>query len=138
MFCVMLIHFGWAFLVEAARTLTTGNVSLRLGWAVAILGCFILGLVVLPRWRGSRWILVPGGLVRRLPGRKYRSRLHVFNPASSLLIVTNQIDQWWHAYIWDETTYGSIQMNRNEAELLLRNWISNMPPPKAEELSDLE
>lgn len=133
-----IVMVGWWAIAELVSTMRNGEVSLRLGIYLALFAFFTYAAISGRYNTSSRWVLVPGGLVVRAPRRRGDWKVHVFDPATSLLIITNQIDQWCHVYVWDFATSDALPLNRSEAELLLRNWLSNMPPPSVEELSDLE
>jgi hypothetical protein len=90
-------------------------------------------------WRSrQQWLLVPGGLAsRRARFRRRDWELHLFQRESSVLIVKNQWRHFWWAYVADRQTVQMAGMTPREAVMLLRAWLSPLPTPPLERLSDL-
>lgn len=90
-------------------------------------------------WRSQQqWLLVPGGLAsRRARFRRRDWELHLFRRESSVLIVKNGSQQLWTAHIADDKEYQLARMTTREASMLLRAWLSPLPTPMLERLSDL-
>ncbi len=90
-------------------------------------------------WRSrQQWLLVPGGLAsRRTRFRRRDWELHLFQRESSVLIVRNDSRQIWAAYVADGQTHQMARMTGREAVMLLRAWLSPLPTPPLERLSDL-
>lgn len=85
-----------------------------------------------------QWFVVPGGaLVRRARFRDRKWRLHLFDPRTSVLVVHQSTRQRWHVYVVDEHRSESTVVTKNEADILLRGWLSPLEPPPIERLSDL-
>jgi hypothetical protein len=91
-------------------------------------------------WRFNRqWFLVPGGVVLRKAGwRSARWTLHLFERTSSVLFVGMSARTQWLAAVADGKEASHLQVTPAEADLLLRAWLSSVPPPPIETLSDLE
>jgi hypothetical protein len=63
--------------------------------------------------------------------------LHLFRRESSVLIVKNGSRQLWTAYVADDKEHQMARMTTREAVMLLRAWLSPLPTPPLERLSDL-
>lgn len=89
-------------------------------------------------WR-QQWLLVPGGIVSR-KSRMFQSKtvLHVFRRIDSVLIAQYASRKLWAVYVADSAAVQMARMTPREAHLLLRAWLSPIPPPALERLSDLE
>jgi len=72
-----------------------------------------------------------------VPARKSSWRLHLFEPAKSILILTGYHGHWSYAYVADAAQSGSLQLRRSELDLLLAAWLSPLRPPRLEEIADL-
>ncbi len=90
-------------------------------------------------WRSrQQWLLVPGGLAsRRARFRRRDWELHLFQRESSVLIVKNDRRHIWAAHVADDQTHQMARMTRREAVMLLRAWLSPLPTPPLERISDL-
>jgi len=90
-------------------------------------------------WRSrQQWLLVPGGLAsHRARFRRRDWELHLFQRESSVLIVRNQWRHFWWVYVADRQTVQMAGMTPREAVMLLRAWLSPLPTPPLERLSDL-
>lgn len=107
-------------------------------WSVLLILCFV-GIGGVGAWRSTeQWLLVPGGLVRRLArGRSSTWMLQLFTPSSSILLLKDTEANNRVVAVADAHQSASVEVTVAEAELLLRVWLSPMPPPSIERLSDL-
>ena len=98
-----------------------------------------LGVPFVRHYFGSPpWLLVPGGLVRRAAGRgAATSEVNLFVRANSILIIRPIGTGLWRFIVSDGWHCGSAQVSLKEKDLLLRAWLSPLPPPDAEKLVDL-
>jgi len=125
-------------LTETVRLLQTGRPTVKFGMFLGFTAWLVWGLRASPNWQSScQWALVPGGLIRRVPARKSSWRLHLFEPAKSILILTGYHGHWSYAYVADAAQSGSLQLRRSELDLLLAAWLSPLRPPRLEEIADL-
>jgi len=90
-------------------------------------------------WReGIQWFLVPGGVVvRRVQGRAKAWALHYFQQPSSVLMTRNFRQQSWEVCVADGDRHQTVFITERELTMLLRAWLSPLPPPALERLSDL-
>ena len=85
-----------------------------------------------------QWFLVPGGLVlRRSSWRQSHWTLHLFQRRTSVLLVGRMQRQRWGLIVADAETAATAAITEAEADTLLRAWLSPVPPPPIERLSDL-
>jgi FtsH-binding integral membrane protein len=117
-----------------ARHVTLNAVMWTVYFVVALVGVGGRGA-----WRSrQQWLLVPGGLAsRRTRFRRRDWELHLFQRESSMLIVKNDRRHIWAAYVADGQTHQMARMTTREAVMLLRAWLSPLPTPPLERLSDL-
>lgn len=88
---------------------------------------------------GARqWLLVPGGLVVRKARRGgLTSSVHLFERRTSVLCVHQVRRRVWIVTAADADAYETTVGTKKEVDFLLRAWLSPLPPPSAEQLSDL-
>ena len=86
----------------------------------------------------EQWFLVPGGLILR-EARLIRPewKVHLFDRRRSVLIV-RRIDHGRRiVFVADAETDKRVTVSPDESEFILRAWLSPIPPPSVDELSDL-
>ncbi|MBU0718166.1 MAG: hypothetical protein KJ749_07965 [Planctomycetes bacterium] len=89
-------------------------------------------------FRRAEWFVIPGGvLVRGTRKRAGGSSLHVYDRRKSVLIVHRLRGSVWMALVADDKCHHRSTMTQHEATLLLRAWLSPVPPPPVEQLTDL-
>ena len=92
-----------------------------------------------PRWLSRQWFLVPGGLVlRRAPWFQRHWTLHLFNRQTSVLLVGRLHRQRWGLFVADNTRNDYALITEDEAQFVLRAWLSPLPPPPLDRLADLQ
>lgn len=128
--------FGFNFVVAAWRAIETRQVTIDLvAWGLA-LGAMAL-VPASARTRGQL-LAVPGGAVLRRTGwRQPNWRLHVFDRRTSNLMVVRIWRQQWGVYVHDGEQSARTLATKQEADFLLRAWLSPLEPPTLERLSDL-
>jgi hypothetical protein len=127
--------FNWCLhLVDALRhwrcTPMFALWTVGLGW-----------LLFLPGWRQIReqWFLVPGAVVvRKAPWLRGDWKLHLFERGKSVLCVGPTRRRGWLVAVADDQQQVQSAVTRAEADFLLRAWLSPIPPPSADKLTDLE
>lgn len=88
-------------------------------------------------WK-QQWMLVPGGIVsRRLRMFRSATELHLFKRTESVLIAQAAQQKLWAVHVADAGASQMARMTAREAHLLLRAWLSPIPPPPIEQLTDL-
>ncbi|MGD2111342.1 MAG: hypothetical protein PVI86_18345 [Phycisphaerae bacterium] len=86
----------------------------------------------------TQWFVVPGGLLlRRFKRGNGGWQLHLFERQESLLIAHRGEFNRWTITVGDADCAGQIFVTQTEADFLLRAWLSPIPPPPVEQLSDL-
>jgi len=99
----------------------------------------ILGFGYSSASQSQQWLLVPGGFAsRRSKTFQSASELHLFVRGKCMLIAQETVRKTWFVYVADVQTSQMAQMTAREAHLLLRAWLSPIPPPPIERLSDLQ
>lgn len=85
-----------------------------------------------------QWFIVPGGLIVR-EGKFFSQdcKLHLFDRSTSVLIVNKISKHQWSLYAAKKGSFQRAVVTRKESEILLRAWLSPLPPPPIEQLSDL-
>ncbi|RMF85618.1 MAG: hypothetical protein D6744_01160 [Planctomycetota bacterium] len=88
----------------------------------------------------ARWMLVPGGLLLMSPRRgSTKWNLHVFDRRASVLIayVIRGVKGAYTVVVADRDHSASRDITDVELDMLLRAWISPLPPPDVERLAEL-
>ncbi|OWY71854.1 hypothetical protein B7486_09345 [cyanobacterium TDX16] len=87
---------------------------------------------------GPSWLLVPGGLVmRKAKKRGMASEVHLFSPDQTVLLIRPLNKRMWIMHAEDENEFGMLNVSDRELTMLLRAWLSPIPPPSVEKLVDL-
>jgi len=87
---------------------------------------------------GPAWLLVTGGLVmRKAKKRGMASDVHLFVPEGTSLLIRPLNKRLWQMIVSDEKEFGIAQISDRELTMLLRAWLSPIPPPSVEKLVDL-
>ena len=88
-------------------------------------------------WR-KQWFVLPGALLLRTGGwRDATWRLHLFDRRTSVLVILGYARRRSLLFVADADRTERTVVTRNEANLLLRGWLSPLEPPPVERLSDL-
>ena len=83
--------------------------------------------------------MVPGGLIIRKAGLLDRRwKVHLLEPANSILLVFQAGRRQWIACAATEDFFDRVVMTKREADFLLRAWLSPLSPPPVEKLTDLQ
>ncbi len=131
---MVLLGFEWVLALikaTAQRTVT---------WPLL---AFSLALLIMawmpPNWGFTRqWFVVPGAIVLRKFGwLQRRWNLQLFERCQSVVCVSHWSRNIWSATVADTRASFSRYLTRDEAEFLLRAWLSPLPPPAVERLADL-
>jgi hypothetical protein len=86
----------------------------------------------------SQAFLVPAGLFHRRLGfidRRWQS--HLFQQSESVLLLRLSYGGLWHLSMADVTHAIQTAITRKEAQMLIRAWLSPLPAPSFERISDL-
>lgn len=126
-------------LITAVRDLLEGRqpaalrsvfIGLAAGAPIALLAA------VVASWRQERWFVVPGAiLVRRSSWWSQRSEISMFQREKSVLM--HWLDANQLAIGSADGRMSSTAATARMAELAIRAWLSPLPPPAIERLSDL-
>ena len=126
----------WA--IQVAQSLSQKRITLpAVLWTAALVAALFVGPI---RGRAAeQWFIVPGGMVRRKasPFQK-RWSLHLFERSKSVLCAVRWFGQSWLILVQDGHETARRNATRDEVTLLLRAWLSPLPPPPVERLSDLD
>ncbi len=136
---VMVILFGITTIFAALGSFRSGKISPQAIQFLLMMLVPILGIGGRGAWRTNRqWLLVPSGIVVRKAGMfKKKWFLHLFQRADSALFVRQNSKQIWSATVADGNSWATVQMTTRESFMLLRTWLSPLPTPPLEQLSDL-
>lgn len=139
---------GGAFLILifAAQAIGPLFESIRIGrptpmlyfWIALIGASIFLPLHTLKRFR-KHWLVANGGIVLRYSRMRDKDwKLYVFNRRSAVLSVRelHKTGQWWVGVSDAERTESTV-MTAAEAQVLIAAWLSPLPPPPVERLTDL-
>ncbi len=86
----------------------------------------------------KQWFAVPGGLIVRKAGFRDRGwKVHLLEPADSVLVIFQASRRHWIACAATEDFFDRVVMTKREADFLLRAWLSPLSPPPVEKLTDL-
>lgn len=127
------------WLMAAVDAMHQRKITMRLLFWTAI----SIATIFIPRrtkW-SQQWLVVPGGVILRKTGwLKPAASLHLFDRIASVLCLvpqTKRMDQWIVA-VADRESWAYTIATRLEADFLLRAWLSPVPPPPLERLSELQ
>lgn len=136
---------GWALLViigfEWVAALIKAIAQRTITWHLLLFSLALLILALAPANRvfTHQWFVVPGEIILRTAGwLQSRWSLHLFERRRSVLCVSHWSRNVWRADIADAETSSDCNLTRDEAEFLLRAWLSSLPPPPIERLTDLQ
>ena len=135
----MIAIFAFNAAVGGWESYRAGHITFNaVMWTVYLIVALV-GLGGRGAWKSrQQWLLVPGGLAsRRARFRRRDWELHLFQRESSVLIVSNPWRHLWWAYVADHQTVQMAGMTPRETVMLLRAWLSPLPSPPLEQLSDL-
>lgn len=112
-----------------ARLPFAARISLMLG-PLLLLGNSLLGSFVVNRAQPSRgWYVAPGCLiVKKLGG------LHQFVNSWSNLVLQPFSKDGWSVFVTDRATQSRCQLTNEEAHIVLRAWLTPLPPPTPDQL----
>jgi hypothetical protein len=124
-------------LIYAWRSIAEGRVQPNLILWIAFLSLTLFGASGAAQSR-KQWFVVPGGLIVRKTGRLDRNwKVHLLEPAKSVLMVFQAGRHQWIACAADENFTDRVVVTKREADFLLRAWLSPLSPPAVEKLTDL-
>lgn len=138
---LVLVVLGSLVLLSAEESYRRGVLSP--GFLTWLSLTIVWGLLPSSAWRRLRrceWLVVPGGiLVRRARWRDAHWTLHLFDRAASVLVMTRPAKpNIWGVTVADGQQVERVALTDLEAQLLLRAWTSDIPPPPLERLVELE
>jgi len=131
-----IIGLNWVFLaIEAIERRTVTAHFMVMTFALL---AFIL-IPVEPGWFGGRqWLAVPGGIVvRKGAWLRKRLTLHLFDRRDSVLLLYRHFRRQWVLVVADRNACEAMMGTRQELESAIHAWLSPLPPPPVEQLSDL-
>lgn len=134
-----MILLGNGFAIECKLLIKTGTFSVWM--AVYGIGFIVLAILTLrtPSESNRQWLVINGGLLSRR-GRfgSSKSRLHLFGRRKSLLCLYQRRKGAWMVCAADSETDDSAIITRREVDMLLRAWLSPLPPPDVSKLVDFQ
>jgi hypothetical protein len=134
----LVVLYGILWLVHAIDSLLKLRPTPRfIIWSFGLLA-FVL-LPVGSNWMtGREWLAVPGAIVVRQAGwLRRRWELRLFRPDNSVLLMYRLLQHQWVLVLADGDVCESTIGTRAELESALRAWLSPLPAPSLEQLSDL-
>jgi len=137
---VMLIALGIA--VQGLVHWIQGTLMAPTFWIVIVcLALPLFGLGGVGAWRRNKQcLLVPGGLAIRKTSRKAKGKwnVHLFTRTAGVLFVRERTNHQWLVCVAEDDVDDYFIVTRAEVDMLLRAWLSPLPAPPIERLSDLE
>lgn len=130
--------FAIQFIIAAVESIETWRVTRGLVMWSLILGAMVFG-VFRPRLSGWRvqWLAVPGGIIIRTAGLRERKwGLHLFDRRRSALVVLQLTRNMSYVWVADGESHQRGVASPREVVFLLRAWLSPVPPPPVEKLTD--
>lgn len=86
----------------------------------------------------KEWLIVPSGLVlREARLRSTKWDLHLFDRRDSVLIAHRVNSDRWIVFVTGAEGARKATLTSSQADFLLRAWLSPLPPPRVEQLTDL-
>lgn len=132
----------WSIVALILLIASARSGSLKSG--LIVLGVMLLSILTGSATRGGwkdneQWFLVPGGIAVRTLQRSARAwDIHLFVRQQSVLSLYRSKQRFWYLFIADSEERKQVQITRAEARMLLRAWLSPLPPPAPDRLSALE
>ncbi len=134
---VIAVVFLLSVLFHAWRSIVEGRIQPSLILWIAFLSMTLFGASGAAQSR-KQWFVVPGGLIVRKAGRLDRRwKVHLLEPASSVLMVFQAGRHQWIVCAAGEDFSDRVVVTKREADFLLRAWLSPLTPPPVEKLTDL-
>lgn len=132
---LVMVPAGIALVQELSKAATSGQLSGFILPATVVLAVLAAAFVLAPLW--PVWLVVPGGVLVRRTHLHRPTALRLFTGRACLLIAVATEDHWRVAVA---DAHGAAARNLSQCELdtLLRAWLSPLPPPALETLSDLQ
>ncbi len=129
--------FLFNVLLYAWRSVVEGRILPNLILWIAFLSLTLFGASGAAQSR-KQWFVVPGGLIVRKAGRLDRRwKVHLLEPARSVLMVFQAGRHQWIVCAAGEDFSDRVVVTKREADFLLRAWLSPLSPPPVEKLTDL-
>ncbi|MCH7925850.1 MAG: serine/threonine protein kinase, partial [Planctomycetes bacterium] len=129
---------GW-FLLGVLTLIVVGSAwdafaGQPLTWKSVLCAGALAYYLLVPARSGSAWrkqhLAVPGGLiVRKARWQRGTWKVHLFDSRDSVLCVHRAAKHKWRLTVADAETCESAEATKREIDLLLRAWLSPLPPP---------
>jgi len=134
---VMLVLLG--FVGQSAAAIAEGQITVSLLMAGAVVAVMVFAGTQQGWLVRRQWFVVPGGLVvRRASWRRARWTPVLFQRTDAILSVAWMSRRVWLIAVANAHDHAAFFGTACEAAFVLRAWISPLPPPSPEQLSDLE
>lgn len=130
---------AWVLIVIlVADLLGSGALASRLPVMLVVVALVFLPRIFRKLYVSKQYLAVPGGLIAREGRvREQTCRLRVYDRRSSVLLATRLGSDAWTINVADATGQIAFTLKPEDAEFLLRAWLSPLEPPGVEQLSDL-
>jgi hypothetical protein len=131
--------FSLSLVIASIKAWEVGKPTMEQMWWLVFLLLMLWGVGGTGAWRfNNQWLLVPGGIVRRsAKSRSSQWKVHLFTRRNAVLLITESRRSNRQICVADATESATTNVTVAEAQLLLRAWLSPLPPPTADQLSDL-
>jgi hypothetical protein len=142
----LILKGGWILFALLGISWVARGIESIQRWTVTpqfmLMTFVMLAFVLVPvqhGWRvGRQWLAVPGGVIlRKGAWLKRRWSLHLFDRRESVLVLYKHYRKQWVLVIADRASCEATVGTREELELALSAWLSPLPPPPIEQMSDL-
>jgi hypothetical protein len=134
----IIIIFGLGWLIQAIVAITEWRIHLEF----LLISGFIILFLFIPFGKGAmtmrqQWLIVPGGLIGRRANYRGGWNVHLFDRRESVLAVHRMGSSQWYVSVADRESHQSATITPTEVNALLRAWLSPLPPPPREQLTEL-
>ncbi len=134
----LFVVFVLQFISAVVESIETWRVTWHLVMWSLLLSTMMFGVSRsrLSNWR-VQWLAVPGGIIIRKAGyRKRKLELHLFGRQSSVLVIHQRTRNLSYVCVADCESHQVGYATPGDVVFLLRAWLSPVPPPPLEQLTD--
>ncbi|MBI5863050.1 MAG: hypothetical protein HZB38_00785 [Planctomycetes bacterium] len=130
--------FGFMFMIQAIKAVMTRRITSSLViWGLALAASYF-GPWLGASSTGLRFLMVPAGLLWRKAWPLQRNyTLHLFERRLSVMIICPIWRGRWMWAVSDGQRHAQSMNTREEVEMLVRTWLSPLPPPPMSRLAEM-
>lgn len=134
---IMLAMFGFNFSIALLKSWHEHRINPGVySWGIALAAILFMP-VRGGGWKNTQWLVVPGGVVfRSAPFWSQSWTTRLYDQSRSVIIAFNHRRSLWGLAVSDGQTAECAVGTREEMDYALRAFLSPLPPPKVEWLSN--